>query len=42
MTSVHGIPVTGGSFPAQIWRLFMGSAIGQLEPVEFPEPTQRA
>ena len=39
MTSVHGIPVTGGSFPAQIWRLFMGSAIGQLEPVEFPEPT---
>jgi len=39
MESVHGIPVTGGSFPAQIWRLFMSSAIGQLEPVEFPEPT---
>ena len=38
MTSVHGIPVTGGSFPAQIWRLFMSSAIGQLEPVDFPEP----
>ena len=38
MTSVHGIPVTGGSFPAQIWHLFMDSAIGQLEPVEFPEP----
>ena len=38
MTSVHGIPVTGGSFPAQIWRLFMSSAIGQLEPEEFPEP----
>jgi membrane peptidoglycan carboxypeptidase len=38
MTSVHGIPVTGGSFPAQIWHLFMSSAIGQLEPVEFPEP----
>ena len=39
MESVHGIPVTGGSFPAQIWRLFMSSAIGQLEPEEFPEPT---
>jgi penicillin-binding protein 1A len=38
MESVHGISVTGGSFPAQIWRLFMSSAIGQLEPVEFPEP----
>ena len=38
MESIHGIPVTGGSFPAQIWRLFMSSAIGQLEPVEFPEP----
>ncbi|MGH3072526.1 MAG: transglycosylase domain-containing protein [Gaiellaceae bacterium] len=38
MESVHGIPVTGGSFPAQIWRLFMSSAIGQLEPEEFPEP----
>ena len=39
MESVHGIPVTGGSFPAQIWRLFMSSAIGGLEPVEFDEPT---
>ena len=38
MTSVHGIRVTGGSFPAQIWRLFMSSAIGRLEPVSFPEP----
>ena len=38
MTSVHGIRVTGGSFPAQIWRLFMSSAIGQLEPESFPEP----
>ena len=39
MTNVHGISVSGGSFPAQIWRLFMSSAIGQLEPLEFPEPT---
>jgi penicillin-binding protein 1A len=38
MASVHGIPVTGGSFPAQIWRLFMSSAIGGLDPVEFEEP----
>ena len=38
MESIHGIPVTGGSYPAQIWRLFMSSAIGQLEPEEFPEP----
>jgi penicillin-binding protein 1A len=38
MTSVHGISVAGGTFPAQIWRLFMSSAIGQLEPAEFPEP----
>jgi membrane peptidoglycan carboxypeptidase len=39
MTSVHGISVAGGTFPAQIWRLFMSSAIGQLEPEEFAEPT---
>jgi penicillin-binding protein 1A len=38
MESVHGIPVTGGTFPAQIWRLFMDSAIGRLEPAEFAEP----
>ena len=38
MTSVHGVSVTGGSYPAQIWRLFMSSAIGQLEPESFPEP----
>jgi penicillin-binding protein 1A len=38
MTSVHGISVTGGSFPAQIWRLFMSSAIGGLDPVDFDQP----
>ena len=27
MTSVHGITVTGGSFPASIWRLFMLRAL---------------
>jgi penicillin-binding protein 1A len=40
MTTVHGIRVSGGSFPAQIWRLFMSSAIGQLEPLSFPEPSE--
>ena len=28
MEDVHGIAVSGGSFPADIWRLFMSSAIG--------------
>jgi len=40
MTNVHGIAVAGGTFPAQIWRLFMSSAIGQLEPVDFPKPKE--
>ena len=40
MTNVHGIRVAGGTFPAQIWRLFMSSAIGQLEPLSFPEPSE--
>lgn len=26
MTSVHGIPVTGGSFPARIWKAYMSKA----------------
>ena len=39
MENVHGISVAGGTFPAQIWRLFMSSAIGGLEPVSFTEPT---
>ena len=39
MESVHGISVAGGTFPAQIWRLFMSSAIGGAEPVDFSEPT---
>ena len=29
MTSVHGIPVTGGTFPAQIWRAFMLEAVSE-------------
>jgi penicillin-binding protein 1A len=37
MTSVHGISVAGGTFPAEIWRLFMESAIGDSRVFEFTE-----
>ena len=37
MTSVHGISVAGGTFPAQIWHDYMETALGgHCEP--FPEP----
>jgi penicillin-binding protein 1A len=39
MESVHGISVTGGSFPAEIWRLFMEPALEPIEPEPFPEPS---
>src|SRR5919106_823563 len=38
LDSVHGIAVTGGSFPAEMWRLFMEPALEGREPVSFPEP----
>ena len=38
MESVHGISVSGGSFPAEIWRLFMEPALEAREPRDFPEP----
>ena len=38
LDSVHGIAVTGGSFPAEIWRLFMEPALDGKEPRSFPEP----
>jgi penicillin-binding protein 1A len=37
MTSVHGISVAGGTFPATIWRLFMEAAIGDTKQRDFPE-----
>jgi penicillin-binding protein 1A len=37
MTSVHGISVAGGTFPAQIWRLFMSSSLDGTREWEFPE-----
>jgi penicillin-binding protein 1A len=39
MENVHGISVAGGTFPATIWNLFMRSAIGNTEAVEFAQPT---
>jgi len=38
MSSVHGIQVVGGSFPAQIWRRFMLEALPGLESCDFPRP----
>ena len=38
MENVHGIAVSGGSFPAEIWRLFMEPALEGTEPTAFPEP----
>ena len=38
MESVHGIAVSGGSFPAEIWRLFMEPALEGTEPASFAEP----
>jgi penicillin-binding protein 1A len=38
MTNVHGISVTGGSFPAQIWHRFMVAALDGTPALEFPAP----
>jgi penicillin-binding protein 1A len=39
MTSVHGIAVSGPTFPASIWRLFMERAVDYAPfPTEFPTP----
>jgi penicillin-binding protein 1A len=39
MENVHGIAVVGGSFPAEIWRLFMQPALAGTKPVQFSDPT---
>jgi len=36
MLSVHGITVSGPTFPAQIWHTFMSTAIGNRPDVRFP------
>ena len=38
MTNVHGISVSGGSFPAEIWRKFMEPALGDLPSQEWSQP----
>ena len=40
MESVHGISVAGGTFPAQIWRLFMSPALENRRAREFALPKQ--
>jgi penicillin-binding protein 1A len=42
MLDVHGISVSGGSFPAEIWRRFMSPALEATPMVDFPEPSQPA
>jgi penicillin-binding protein 1A len=39
MENVHGIAVAGGSFPAEIWRLFMERATRYSPPQDFRLPT---
>ena len=39
MIDVHGIAVSGPTFPAQIWHLFMETAIGNRPDVPFPPAT---
>ncbi|HAS12423.1 MAG TPA: penicillin-binding protein, partial [Acidimicrobiaceae bacterium] len=39
MRDVRGRDVTGGSFPAQIWRTFMEAAVGGADHGDFPRPT---
>lgn len=39
MDNVHGVEVTGGTFPAQIWRKFMVEATNGLDDCDFRLPT---
>jgi penicillin-binding protein 1A len=41
MSSVHGISVSGGSFPAIIWNLFVSAALAGTPAVDWPEPRQQ-
>jgi penicillin-binding protein 1A len=38
MTNVHGISVSGGSFPAEIWNLFMAAALARAPVTDFAVP----
>ncbi|TML85331.1 MAG: penicillin-binding protein [Actinobacteria bacterium] len=39
MLSVHGIAVSGPTFPAQIWHYFMEAAVGHQATLDFPSPS---
>jgi penicillin-binding protein 1A len=39
MLSVHGIAVSGPTFPTTIWKSYMVSAVGKKQPVDFREPS---
>ena len=41
MLDVHGITVSGPTFPASIWHLFMSSVIGSSKDVPFPPPSSQ-
>jgi len=40
MDNVHGIAVAGGTFPAEIWRRYMQSAVGDSPALDWPQPTR--
>ena len=40
MQNVHGIAVSGGSFPAEIWKLYMEQALAKVPAVDFPQPSK--
>ena len=40
MRNVHGISVSGGTFPAQIWAVFVGEALEGTEPEDWPSPSE--
>jgi len=42
MSSVHGIQVAGGTFPATIWQLFMSRAFAGVSYVDWPFPQNPA
>jgi penicillin-binding protein 1A len=39
MTNVHGIEVSGPTFPADIWHRFMAAAVGNSYPAAFKQPS---
>jgi penicillin-binding protein 1A len=39
MLNVHGIAVSGPTFPATIWKSFMVAAVGHRKPVDFKQPS---